>query len=72
MSSYRSLHDLPPLAGVCDFKDAQRPGLSVEECVHRLKRYHYALKRAHQIFNNRIPSEPIYELKMAFSLHSHY
>ena len=72
MSSYRSLHDLPPLAGVCDFKEAQRPGLSVEECVHRLKRYHYALKRAYQIFNNRIPSEPIYELKMAFSLHSHY
>ena len=72
MSLYRSLHDLPPLAGVCDFKGAQRPGLSVEECVHRLKRYHYVLKRAYQIFNNRIPSEPIYELKMAFSLHSHY
>ena len=72
MSSYRSLHDLPPLAGVCDFKDAQRPGLSGGECGHRLKRYHYALKRAYQIFNNRIPSEPIYELKMAFSLHSHY
>gem|GEM_PF-6386797 len=72
MSSFRSLHDLPPLAGVCDFKEAQRPGLSVEECVRRLKRYHYALKRAHQIFNNRIPSQPIYELKLAFSLHSHY
>ena len=72
MSLYRPLHDLPPLAGVCNFTEAQRPGLSVEECVKRLKRYHYALKRCHQIFNNRIPSEPVYELKMAFSLHSHY
>ena len=72
MSSYRPQHDLPPLAGVCNFTEAQRPGLSVEECVKRLKRYHYALKRCHQIFNNRIPSEPVYELKMAFSLHSHY
>ena len=72
MSSYRSLHGAPPLAGVCDFTEAQRPGLSVEECVRRLKRYHYALKRSHQIFNNRIPSEPVYELKMTFSLHSHY
>ena len=72
MSSYRSLHCAPPLAGVCDFTEAQRPGLSVEECVRRLKRYHYALKRSHQIFNNRIPSEPVYELKMTFSLHSHY
>ena len=26
----------------------------------------------YQIFNNRIPSEPVYELKMTFSLHSHY
>jgi len=72
MSSYRSLYDIPPLAGVSNFKEAQRTGLSVEKCVNRLKRYHYVLKRSHQIFNNRIPSEQIYELKMAFSLHSHY
>jgi hypothetical protein len=50
---------------------AMKPGLSVEECVRRLKRYHYAFKRLHQIFNNRITAEPIYELKTAFSLHSH-
>jgi hypothetical protein len=52
--------------------EAARPGLSIEDCVARLKRHHYALKRLHQIFNNRITAEPIYELKMAFSLHSHY
>ena len=44
----------------------------MEECVHRLKRYHYSLKRLHQVFNNRIPSEPVYELKMTFSLHAYY
>ncbi|HEX4349517.1 MAG TPA: hypothetical protein VH251_03990 [Verrucomicrobiae bacterium] len=37
----------------------------------RLKRYHYAFKRLHQIFNGRITAEPIYELKMGFSLHAH-
>jgi len=51
--------------------DAARPGLSVEECVTRLKRYHYAFKRLHQIFLARLTAEPIYELKMAFSLHAH-
>lgn len=49
-----------------------KPGLSVEECVRRLKRYHFALKRLHQILTARITSEPIYELKMGFSLHAHY
>ena len=48
-----------------------KPGLSVEECVRRLKRYHYALKRLHQILTARITAEPIYELKMGFSLHAH-
>ena len=47
------------------------PGLSVEECVRRLKRYHYAFKRLHQIFTARITAEPLYELKMGFSLHAH-
>jgi hypothetical protein len=51
--------------------EAAKPGLSVEECVRRLKRYHYAFKRLHQIFTARITAEPIYELKMAFSLHAH-
>ena len=72
MTSHHKTHKLPPLAGICTFDEAQRPGLSVEECVYRLKCYHYSLKRLHQVFNNRISSEPIYELKMTFSLHSYY
>ena len=71
MSDYKSYRNLPALAGICPLPQATKPGLSVEECVHRLKRYHYAFKRLHQIFTARITAEPIYELKMGFSLHAH-
>src|SRR6266404_229645 len=71
MSAYKSYKNLPSLAGVCSMEDAMKSGLSVEACVGRLKRYHYAFKRLHQIFTARITAEPIYELKMAFSLHAH-
>jgi hypothetical protein len=62
---------LPVLAGVAPMQEAMKPGLSVEECVRRLKRYHYAFKRLHQVFTARITAEPLYELKMGFSLHAH-
>jgi len=71
MSSYQSYRGLPVLAGVCSMDQAMRPGLSVEECVRRLQRYHYAFKRLHQIFTTRITAESIYELKMGFSLDAH-
>ena len=70
--NYTSLYQLPPLAGLTDFESARRPGLSVEESVRRLKRFHYALRRLHEILISRITAEPIYELKMGFSLHAHY
>src|ERR1700761_3389255 len=72
MSTYQPLHGLPALAGLASFQEAQKPGLSVEECVRRLKRFHYAFKRLHEIFMARLTAEPVYELKMAFSLHAHY
>src|SRR5690606_24734961 len=34
-------------------------------------RLHYALKRLHGIFIASLPSEPVYELKMAFSYHAY-
>src|SRR4051812_49313657 len=64
--------DMPRLAGLCSMEQAMSPGLSIEECVARLKRYHYAFKRLHEIFLARLTAEPIYELKMGFSLHAHY
>lgn len=63
--------NLPPLAGLCSFEEASRRGLSVEDCVERLRRYHYTLTRLHQILTARITAEPIYELKMAMSHHAY-
>ena len=68
---YQTYRDLPPLAGLCSMEEAQRPGLSVEECVTRLKRFHYCFKRLHGVFTARITAEPIYELKTAFSHHAY-
>ena len=70
--NYQPYRNLPALAGVASFADAMRSGLSVEACVGRLKRYHYTLKRLHEIFIARLTAEPIYDLKMGFSLHAHY
>jgi hypothetical protein len=71
MKAYQPLRNLPPMAGICSLEEAASPGLTVDECVTRLKRFHYAFKRLHEIFNSRIASEPVYELKMAFSHHAH-
>ncbi|MCI0685184.1 MAG: hypothetical protein L0Y71_24055 [Gemmataceae bacterium] len=71
LDSYRSYKGLPALAGLATIPEAARPGLSVEACVGRLKRYHYAFARLHDILTARITAEPIYELKTAFSLHSY-
>jgi hypothetical protein len=69
--SYQTYRNLPPLAGLCSMEEAQRVGMAVEECVRRLKRFHYAFKRLHEIFTARITAEPIYELKTAFSHHAY-
>src|SRR2546426_2079961 len=71
MNTAGSYRNLPSLAGLCSIADAMKPGLSVEQCVTRLKRYHYAFRRLHQIFTARITAESILELKNAFSLHAH-
>ena len=62
---------IPPLAGLCSIDEAMCPGLSVDACVRRLKRFHYAFRRLHGIFNARITAEPLYELKSAFSYHAY-
>jgi hypothetical protein len=71
LANYRSYKDLPMVAGLCTVQEAARPGLAVEECVRRLKRFHYAFVRLYQILTARITAEPIYELKTAFSHHSY-
>ena len=71
-TTYRSYRDLPPLAGIGALADAMQPGLSIDDCVARLKRHHWAFRRLHEVFIKRLTAEPVYELKMAFSLHAHY
>jgi len=69
---YSGYAGLPPLVGLLSMEDAAREGLTVSESVERLKRFHWTLKRLHRIFVSRITATPIYELKMAWSLHAHY
>lgn len=71
LAGYQSYKGLPQLAGLCTVEEAAKPGLGVEECVRRLKRFHYAFKRLHQILTARITAEPIYELKTGFSHHAY-
>lgn len=71
LPNYAPYKNLPPLAGLCTLEEAAKPGLSVEECVRRLKRFHYCFKRLHQILTARITAEPIYELKTAFAHHAY-
>src|SRR5437588_6616620 len=71
IKAYQSYRGLPTLAGLASIADAARPGLGVEACVARLKRYHYAFRRLHEILTAHITAEPIYELKTGFSLHAY-
>jgi hypothetical protein len=71
LAGYTSYKGLPQLAGLCTVEDAAKPGLGVEECVRRLKRFHYCFKRLHQILTSRITAEPIYELKTGFAHHAY-
>src|SRR3979409_1927283 len=71
LANYTTYRALPSLAGLATIADAAMPGLSVEACVARLKRYHYAFRRLHEILTARITAEPIYELKTAFAHHAY-
>ena len=70
--NYLTYRDLPAIAGICSVPEAARTGFSVDECVRRLKRHHWAFRRLHEILVGRLTAEPVYELKMGFSLHAHY
>ncbi len=69
--NYKGYKGLPVIAGITSMKDAIEKGLTADESIERLKYFHWSLTRLHKIFVARLTSEPIYELKMAFSLHSH-
>ena len=60
---------IPPLAGLCDYDMASRPGLEVETNVALLRRYNYVEVQLNQIMAAHLPSVPEWEVKCAFSLH---
>ncbi|MCA9130473.1 MAG: hypothetical protein KDB22_25465, partial [Planctomycetales bacterium] len=68
---YRTLYDLPALAGLCSMQRAVVAEWSLDESVRRLKRLHYVLKGLAHAFSVKICAEPIYELKTAFSYHAY-
>jgi hypothetical protein len=67
----RSGQGIPPLAGLCSMEEAMREGIPIDDCVDRLKRFHYALHRLHEILLKRLVAEPEYEVKMGFSHHAY-
>jgi hypothetical protein len=60
---------LLPLAGVCSYEEACRPGYEIEHNVNLLKRYNYVKVRLNEIFAAHIVRTPEWEIKCAFSLH---
>ena len=76
LRNYPTYRNLPPLAGLATMQRAAAASTtgeawSLDESVDRQKRLHYVLKRLYEIFTARITSEPIYELKTAFSYHGY-
>src|SRR5258707_582348 len=58
MNTSVSVPKVPSVGGICSIPDAMKAGLSVEECVRRHKRYHYAFKRLHQTYAAGIDQNP--------------
>jgi hypothetical protein len=62
---------IPPLAGQCTYADAARAGLSVEENVRRLLRYHWIERRLFEAAVAHLPGTPEWEVKCALALHQY-
>ncbi len=77
LKDYPSYAGLPTLAGLATMQRAveaqwsDKAQWSVDESTTRLKRLHYVIKRLYETLTARITSEPIYELKTAFSYHAY-
>jgi len=58
-----------PLAGVCTYDEAIKPGYGVEKNVSLLRRYNYVETRLNQIASAHLANTPEWEVKCALSLH---
>ncbi|HJU70201.1 MAG TPA: hypothetical protein VJ650_18340 [Gemmatimonadaceae bacterium] len=68
MSAIPSL-GIPELAGISTYAGAARVGLSVEENVRRLVRYHWIERRLMLIAVSHLPATPEWEVKCGLALH---
>ena len=62
---------IPELAGQCTWTDAARAGLSVDENVRRLLRYHWIERRLFDAAIAHLAATPEWEVKCALSLHQY-
>jgi hypothetical protein len=60
---------VPPLAGVCTYAEAARPGYGVEENVARLKRLNWVEQRLCDIVLARLNATPEWEVKGGLANH---
>jgi hypothetical protein len=60
---------IPELAGLASYAQAARVGLSVDDNVTRLLRYHWVERRLMAIAVSRLPATPEWEVKCALALH---
>ncbi|MEX1030073.1 MAG: hypothetical protein WDZ91_08545 [Paenibacillaceae bacterium] len=60
---------IPPLAGICDYGAAVKPGYDVERTVNLLKRYNYVKSRLLAIFSAHLAKTPEWEVKCAIGFH---
>lgn len=60
---------IPELAGVATYEQAARIGLSVDENVSRLLRYHWVERALMTAMLAHLPSTPEWEVKCALALH---
>ena len=60
---------IPPLAGLCSYEEATKPGLSVEATVGFLKRFAYVKARLNTLLAAHLPRTPEWEVKCALGLH---
>jgi hypothetical protein len=60
---------IPELAGLSSYAQAARIGLSVDDNVKRLLRYHWVERRLMGIAASHLPGTPEWEVKCALALH---
>ncbi len=61
--------NIPALAGIASYENAARVGLSVDENVARLLRFHWVERRLMATLIAHLTAEPVWEVKCAFALH---